>query len=170
MSPARSIVPYPDPRLEQKAAPVAVFDADLATLLRDILDTMDAVQAVGLTAVHIGVPARLAVIRLDPTGAPLVVVNPEVVEASAETASHTEGSVSLPGVAAAVTRPARIRLRYRDPDGTPREMDAEGFLAACLQHEIDQLDGVFWLARLSRLKRDRILKKLQDTRRRSRTG
>jgi len=94
-----------------------------------------------------------------PEATPRAYVNPIVLEASAEMASHDEGSVSMPGIRERVTRPARIRLRYADPGGALHEEIAEGFEAAVLQHEIDQLDGLFWIHRLSRLKRDRLLKR-----------
>lgn len=120
---------------------------------------MNAVSAVGLTAVHIGVPSRLVVIRLEPGAKPRTYVNPEVTWRSAELAAHTEGSVSLPGVTEIVERPAAVRVRYRDLSGAAQQEEAHGFLAACLLHEIDQLDGIFWLERLSRLRRERVLKR-----------
>jgi peptide deformylase len=126
---------------------------------------MNAVSAVGLTAVHIGVPARLVVIRLDPEAEPRIYVNPEVTWRSGEVASHTEGSVSMPGVTEAVERSAAVRVRYQDLAGAVREEEAQGFWAACLLHEIDQLDGVFWLERLSRLKRERAIKRFAKLRR-----
>jgi peptide deformylase len=158
---ARPLVLYPDPRLKQPAEPVRDFDDTLRTLIADIVDTMRAAPAVGLTAVHIGVLKRVVVLLLpSPADAvPDVFINPEIVTASPETARHTEGSVSMPGMSETVERPARITLRYQTPDGTLRETEAEGFRAACLQHEIDQLDGIFWIDRLSRLKRDRLLKR-----------
>jgi peptide deformylase len=163
--PARPIVFYPDERLSQPAAPVERFDDALAALVRDIGDTMMAAPAVGLTAVHLGVPLRVTLIRLDLSKPATVYVNPEILWASQETAAHTEGSVSLPGLSEEVTRPARVRAGYLTADGEWREEEADGFLAATLQHEIDQLDGVFWLARLSRLKRERLLKKADKLRR-----
>lgn len=162
---ARPIVLYPDPRLSRPAEAVTVFDEALAALAMDIADTMMAAPAVGLTAVHVGVPSRVVAIRLDLAVPATVYVNPEVVWASEDTATQTEGSVSLPGLSEEVTRPARVRVRYATIAGEPREVEADGFLAACLQHEIDQLDGVFWLARLSRLKRERLLKKADKLRR-----
>jgi len=162
---ARPIVLYPDPRLSRPAALVTAFDDALAALGADIADTMMAAPAVGLTAVHVGVPLRVVGIRLDLAVPTTLYVNPEVVWTSAETATQTEGSVSLPGLSEEVTRPARVRVRFATLAGDAREVDADGFLAACLQHEIDQLDGVFWLSRLSRLKRERLLKKADKLRR-----
>jgi peptide deformylase len=155
----RPLVLYPDPRLRQKAEPVSEWNDTLEALAQDVLNTMNAVAAVGLTAVHIGVLVRLVVIRLEPGVEPRTYVNPEVMWRSAEVASHTEGSVSMPGVTEVVERPAAVRVQYQDLSGTVREEEAHGFLAACLLHEIDQLDGIFWLERLSRLKRERIIKR-----------
>lgn len=159
--PVRPIVRYPDPALDAVAAPVTVFDAALRALATDLLDTMLAAPGIGITAPHIGVPARLVVIALSQGEGVRHYVNPEVVEASAERIRHTEGSVSLPGVTEEVERAARLRVRYRDLDGAGREEWAEGLLAVCLQHEIDQLDGIFWLRRLSRLKRERVLRRYE---------
>ncbi len=162
---SRPLVLYPDPRLRQKAEPVGEWDDALHALAQDVLDTMSAVSAVGLTAVHISVPSRLVVIRLEPGAEPRIYVNPAVTWSSAEVASHTEGSVSMPGVTEVVERPAAVRVRYQDLSGAVREEEAQGFLAACLLHEIDQLDGIFWLERLSRLKRERLIKRYGKLRR-----
>ncbi len=94
------------------------------------------------------------------TGAEIY-INPEITWRSAELARHIEGSVSMPGVTEEVERPARIRLRYQDPTGGDKTLEADGLLAICLQHEIDQLDGIFWIQRLSRLRRDRIVKRFE---------
>jgi peptide deformylase len=93
-----------------------------------------------------------------------IYVNPEVVWASTELARHQEGSVSMPGVAETVERPARVRVRYQDLSGADRLEEADGLLAVCLQHEIDQLDGIFWVQRLSKLKRDRLVKRFDKLR------
>lgn len=159
--PVRPIIYYPDSVLKLPAEPVSVFDADLRALADDLLDTMRAAPGIGITAPHIGVLQRLVVIALSPDDGVRHYVNPEVIEASAERIRHTEGSVSLPGVTEEVERAARVRVRYRDLDGVEHEETAEGLLAVCLQHEIDQLDGVFWLQRLSRLKRDRLLRRYE---------
>ncbi|GJD36632.1 peptide deformylase [Methylobacterium aerolatum] len=157
--PARALVLYPDPRLSLPAAPVETFGPDLAALAEDVRDTLIAVSALGLTACHLGILRRVVVARLRPEDAPKVYVNPEIVAASPETAAHDEGSVSMPGVRETILRPARVTLRYADLGGAPHEETAEGFAAAILQHEIDQLDGIFWIDRLSRLKRDRLRKR-----------
>lgn len=161
--PARPLVLFPDPRLAHSAAPVEAFGPDLSALVTDVWDTLRDVSAIGLTAPHIGVPARLVVIRMSPEAERRVYVNPVLLWVSPETAIHDEGSVSMPGVRERVTRSARVRLGYRDPDGVEHEATAEGFEAAVIQHEIDQLDGVFWIDRLSRLKRERLLKRFAKT-------
>lgn len=166
----REIVTWPDPRLKAPALPPTAFDADLRRLADDLLDTMRAAPGVGITGPHVGVPVRLVVLELSPADGVRIYVDPVVVEASAETQRHVEGSVSMPGVVEEIERPARVRIAYRDLDGQPRSEDAEGFLAVCLQHEIDQLDGIFWLDRLSRLKRDRANKRWDKARRQAGRG
>lgn len=156
---ARPLIFYPDPRLNLCAEPVAGFDATLRTLAQDVTDTLDAAAAAGLTAPHVGVLRRLVVLRPEPGGPATVYVDPEIVDRSPERAAAREGSVSMPGVSEMVERAVSIRVRFRDLDGGAREATAEGFRAACLQHEIDQLDGIFWIARLSRLRRERVLKR-----------
>ncbi len=156
---ARALVLFPDPRLSSPATPVDEFGPGLKVLADDVRDALVTASAIGLTAPHIGVSARVMVIRMSPEQAPHVYVNPALVWASADTATYEEGSVSMPGVRERITRPARIRFGYKDLDGADHEEEADGFLAAVIQHEIDQLDGVFWIDRLSRLKRERLLKR-----------
>lgn len=159
--PALPVLRWPDPRLRARAEPVGEATDAIRALARDLLDTLHAIPAIGITAPHVGVLRRLVVIDLGEPGrrTPVVYVDPEVTWASAELARHREGSVSMPGVAEEVERPARIRARWRDLDGGAQEEELEGFAAACLLHEIDQLDGVFWIERLSRLRRERLLKR-----------
>ncbi|MCV9997286.1 peptide deformylase [Pararhizobium sp. YC-54] len=157
--PIRPILRFPDPRLSSPALPVERFDTGLAALAADLLDTMRAAPGIGITAPHIGVLQRLTVIELDPASGPRIYVNPEVQWASAETISHAEGSVSMPGITDDVVRPRSIRVRYQTIEGKMTQEEADGLLSICLQHEIDQLDGIFWLQRLSRLKRDRAIKR-----------
>ena len=161
----RPLVLYPDPRLREQAKPVTAWDDELQALARDVLDTLSAVAAVGLTASHLGDLRRLVVIRLEPGAEPRTYVNPELVWTSPARAVHTEGSVSMPGVTEAVERSAVVKVRYQDLSGAVYEEEAQGFRAACLQHEIDQLNGMFWLERLSRLKRERAIKRLAKLRR-----
>lgn len=157
--PARPLVLFPDPRLSHPATPVDAFGPELKALAEDVRDTLLAASALGLTAPHIGVPARVVVIRMAPDADPRAYVNPAILWASADTATHDEGSVSMPGMRERITRSARIRFGYRDLDGLAHEAEADGFPAAIVQHEIDQLDGLFWIDRLSRLKRERLLKR-----------
>ncbi|WP_117191090.1 peptide deformylase [Rhizobium terrae] len=155
----RAILKYPDPGLSKPCEPVALFDAELAVLAGDLLDTMRAASGVGITAAHVGVFTRLVVLELPKQDGPRFYVNPQILALSAETMRHIEGSVSMPGATDEVERPRKIRFRYQDIKGAFHEEDAEGFHAICIQHEIDQLDGIFWLKRLSRLKRDRLLRR-----------
>ena len=161
----RAIVTHPDPRLKTRATEVDRFDAGLADLVGDLLDTMRAAPGVGITGPHIGVAQRVVVLELSAEDGVRVYVNPEVIEASAETGRHVEGSVSMPGVVEEVERPLRVRVAHHDLDGVRREVEATGFLAVCLQHEIDQLDGIFWLDRVSRLRRERAERRWRKTRR-----
>lgn len=153
------ILSYPDPRLRIPAAFVTVFDDSLRTLAADLQDTLHNAQALGITAPHIGVPLQVVVIQLDSDAVARTYVNPRIVSASAETARHEEGSVSMPGLTESLERPARIRVAYQDLQGEAHSEDAQGLLAICHQHEIDQLAGIFWIDRLSRLKRERLLKR-----------
>ena len=157
----RPILRFPDPRLRIAAAKVSVFDEALRELAQDLLDTMRAAPGIGITAPHVGVLQRVTVIALGPADGVRAYVNPEIVWASAELARHEEGSVSMPGVIETVERPARVRVRYQDRAGAEFLEEAEGLLAVCLQHEIDQLDGIFWTQRLTRLKRDRLVKRFE---------
>jgi peptide deformylase len=155
----RPLVRYPDRRLAMPARPVTAFDAALRQLAADLLETMRAAPGIGITAPHIGVPLRLVVLELDDKGGPQTYVNPQIEWASPEMIMHREGSVSMPGVNDEVQRHARVRVSYRDLDGNVRTEESDGLRAVCHQHEIDQLDGMFWIQRLSRLKRERLVKR-----------
>jgi peptide deformylase len=157
----RSIVRYPDPLLSLPAEPVTAFDAALRELAADLLETMHAAPGIGITAPHVGVLLRVVVLELDPAGGAQTYVNPEIVWASPETILHREGSVSMPGVNDEVSRHARVRVSYHDLDGVLQIEESEGLRAVCHQHEIDQLNGVFWIRRLSRLKRERLIKRFE---------
>ena len=157
----RPIVRYPDPRLALPAVPVIAFEAALHELAADLLETMHAAPGIGITGPHIGVLQRIVVLELDPTEGARTYVNPEIVWASPETILHREGSVSMLGVNDEVSRHARVRISYRDLDGHPQTEESEGLCAVCHQHEIDQLDGIFWIRRLSRLKRERLIKRFE---------
>ena len=155
----RPIVRYPDPRLTLPAQPVTVFDGALRELANDLEETMRAAPGIGITAPHIGVALRVVVLELDPLGGARTYVNPSIIWASPEMIWHREGSVSMPGVHDEVERHARLRISYHDLDGEARTEESDGLRAVCHQHEIDQLNGLFWIQRLSRLKRERLIKR-----------
>lgn len=157
------ILLVPDPRLRAKAKPVAAGHGDaVRALAEQMLATMYAAPGIGLAAPQVGEMLRLVVIDLqkDEARDPVVLVNPEVVAESHETATREEGCLSLPGQYAEVTRPARVKVRYHDLTGAKREVEGEGLLSACLQHEIDHLNGVLFVDYLSALKRNMLLRKL----------
>nr|WP_176023720.1 peptide deformylase [Brucella pseudintermedia] len=160
----RPIVSYPDKRLRTVAEPVTLFDSALQELGTDLLDTMRAAPGIGITAPHIGIAKRLVVLELPKSG-PKFYVNPEITWVSDDKIHHQEGSVSMPGVVDEVERHARIKIRYQDLDGNEQTEDSDGLLAVCHQHEIDQLDGIFWIQRLSRLRRDRLTKRYEKSQR-----
>jgi peptide deformylase len=155
----RPILRYPDPRLERPAQPVTGFDDALRELADDLRETMRAAPGIGITAPHIGIPLRVVVLELDATDGARIYVNPEIVWASPETILHREGSVSMPGVNDEVRRHARVRISYRDVHGDLQTEESDGLRAVCHQHEIDQLNGQFWIRRLSRLKRERLIRR-----------
>ena len=157
----RPIVRYPDPRLALPAQPVAVFDDALRDLADDLLETMHAAPGIGITAPHIGISLRIVVLDLDATDGARTYVNPEIIWTSSEMILHREGSVSMPGVNDEVSRHARVRVSYRDVHGNLQTEESDGLRAVCHQHEIDQLNGLFWIKRLSRLKRERLIKRFE---------
>ncbi|SFU15532.1 peptide deformylase [Mesorhizobium sp. YR577] len=157
----RSIVRFPDHRLRAVAEPISVFDEELRRLVTDLADTMHAAPGIGITAPHIGILKRLVVIEVSPAAGLRTYVNPSILWTSGEMIRHTEGSISMPGVTEDIERHARIRLSYQDLEGIERIEEADGLLSVCHQHEIDQLDGIFWLQKLSRLKRGRLIKRYE---------
>ena len=159
--PIRPIIRYPDPRLSLPARPVTAFDGALRDLANDLLETMHAAPGIGITAPHIGISLRVVVLDLDPVDGARTYVNPEITWASPETILHQEGSVSMPGVNDEISRHARVRISYRDIYGNMQTEESEGLRAVCHQHEIDQLNGLFWIKRLSRLKRERLSKRFE---------
>ena len=157
------ILVVPDPSLKRVARVVGLGDADtVRELLPQMWSTMYAAPGIGLAAPQIGRNLRLIVVDLMPnnTPAPMAMVNPEIFARSTELATREEGCLSLPGQYADVTRPAVVRVRWLDPDGNRHEIEADGLLAACLQHEIDHLDGVLFTDHISVLKRNMILRRL----------
>lgn len=164
----RQILTAPDPRLRQKSRPVEAVDDALRALMDDMLETMYDAPGIGLAAIQIGEPLRVIVMDLsgeDEERAPLYLVNPEILDPSEETSVYQEGCLSVPEFFEDVERPARCRVRYLDYHGREQVLDAEGLLATCIQHEMDHLEGVLFIDRLSRLKRERILKKLKKEQR-----
>ena len=158
----RDIIKLPDPRLKLVSEPVARVDDEVRALMDDMLETMYEAPGIGLAAIQIGVPKRVVVIDLgkdENTREPFFIVNPEIVWASDETRVHEEGCLSIPEYYEEVERPARVRVRYLDRAGETREIEADELLATCLQHEIDHLNGVLFIDHLSRLKRERVVKK-----------
>ena len=170
---ALPILIAPHPLLRAKARRVGPADADaVRALLPRMFAAMYAAPGIGLAAPQVGSPLRLAVVDLMPDDkpAPMALINPEVAAVSEALAVREEGCLSLPGQYADVSRPARIRVRYEDETGARRELDADGLLAACLQHEIDHLGGVLFVDHLSPLKRNMLLRKLAKERRQMATG
>jgi peptide deformylase len=153
----------PNPSLRAKARPVGPADHDrVRDLAPRMLAAMYAAPGIGLAAPQVDVPLRLIVVDLAPPDkpAPVVLVNPEIVQVSEEWAIREEGCLSLPGQFADVSRPAWVKVRFLDLTGARREIEADELLAACLQHEIDHLDGVLFVDHLSALKRNMIMRKL----------
>ncbi len=162
------IVIAPDPRLKTRAKPVEHVDDRVRKLLDDMLETMYDAPGIGLAAPQVGVLERVIVIDVadkDEAPKPMRIVNPEVLWTSEERTTYNEGCLSLPDQYGDVTRPARVKVRYQDETGAAREVEADGLLATCLQHEIDHLDGVLFVDHLSMLKRNMILRKMQKLKR-----
>lgn len=155
-----SILQYPDPRLHQSAAAVAHFDDNLKTLVDDMTETMYAAPGIGLAATQVNVLLRVAVIDVsEEKDALQVFVNPEIISREGEIVGE-EGCLSVPGVYESVARSERVRVQAQDLNGTAFELEADGLLAICLQHEIDHLDGKVFVDHLSQLKRSRIRTRL----------
>jgi len=156
-----SILRYPDPRLHKVARPVAAVDDRIRTLVRDMLATMYEAQGIGLAATQVDVHERVIVIDVsEERDAPQVLINPELLWASDERVKGDEGCLSVPGIYDGVERAARVRVRALDEQGRAREIEAEGLLAVCIQHEMDHLVGKVFVEYLSPLKRGRIKTKL----------
>jgi peptide deformylase len=161
------IIEAPDRRLTTKSAPVERIDADFLRLLDDMLETMYAAPGIGLAAPQIGVARRAFVVDVGNEGerAPMFVINPEIVAHSETSNVAEEGCLSLPKQFGDVSRFDQIRMRYLDREGRVQEVEAEGLLARCLQHEIDHLDGILFVDHLSPLKRTMILRRLAKAKR-----
>ena len=160
-----TILEFPDPRLRTRAQPVEHVDDALRKLIDDMFETMYAAPGIGLAATQVNVHKRVLVIDISETrDQPLALINPEVIQRQGIEETE-EGCLSVPGIYDKVTRAERIRVRALNRDGKAIEMDADGLLAVCIQHEIDHLDGKLFVDYLSELKRTRIRKKLEKERR-----
>jgi peptide deformylase len=160
------ILEYPDPRLRTRARPVEAVDEAMRRLVADMLETMYAAPGIGLAATQVDVHKRVVVMDIsEERNQPLAFINPEILEKEDREIGE-EGCLSVPGFTESVERARRIRVRALDPNGVPFELDAEGLLAVCIQHELDHLEGKLFVDYLSELKRQRIRKKLTKTARR----
>jgi peptide deformylase len=158
----RPILVIPDDKLRQKTELVTSFDAELKTLIGDMFETMYAAPGIGLAAPQIGIMKRLCVVdvsKRDDEEVPMALINPQIVWSSEETSLYEEGCLSIPDYYEEVERPASIRLTYQDAEGKQHEMEADGVLATCIQHELDHLDGVLFIDHISKLKRDMVWKR-----------
>jgi peptide deformylase len=158
----RPILILPDPRLRLVSKPVAKVDAEVRKLVDDMFETMYGAPGIGLAAIQVGVEKRVVTMDLakkDEPRNPKVYINPELVWASEERATYEEGCLSIPEYYEEVERPAQVRVRYTDLTGNEQEVEANGLLATCLQHEIDHLNGVLFIDHISKLKRSRVIKK-----------
>jgi len=164
----RQIITAPDTRLRQVSKPVAQVDDGLRALMDDMLETMYEAPGIGLAAIQIGEPLRVIVMDLageDEEPSPRYFVNPEILDPSEDTCVYEEGCLSVPEFYDEVERPAKCRVKYLDYKGNEQLLEAEGLLATCVQHEMDHLEGVLFIDHLSRLKRERVLKKLKKEQR-----
>ena len=161
----RPIVTLPDEKmLRQTSDPVSRVDAETRKIWDDMLETMYDAPGIGLAAIQVGVPRRLIVLDLAKEGEPnkpLFIANPEIIWSSEELSDYEEGCLSIPEFFELVQRPKEIKLRFLDRNGEAVEAHAQGLLATVLQHEIDHLNGVLFIDYISKLKRDRVIKKFQ---------
>ncbi|MGE0564387.1 MAG: peptide deformylase [Pseudolabrys sp.] len=160
----RDLVILPDKRLRLKSEPVKAFDKTLRALVDDMFETMYAAPGIGLAAIQIGVPMRVVTMDLakkDEPKAPQVFINPQVTWTSEEKGAYEEGCLSIPDYYEEVERPAAVKVRYLDIAGKEHEIEADGLLATCLQHEIDHTNGVLFIDHISKLKRDMVVKKFK---------
>ena len=162
----RDIIILPDKQLRLVSKPVGTVTSEVRKLADDMLETMYDAPGIGLAAIQIAVPLRLITMDLakrdddeNSEARPRVFINPEIVSASDELSVYEEGCLSIPEYYEVVERPAKVRFRFLDLDGKTQEEDAQGLFATCIQHEIDHLNGVLFVDYLSKLKRDRVMKK-----------
>ena len=158
----REILILPDKRLRQVSQPVIKLDAGIRQLVADMFESMYDAPGIGLAAIQIGTPKRVVTMDLskkeEPKN-PQVFINPEILWVSDEKATYEEGCLSIPEFYDDVERPAHVKVKYLDLEGAPQQVAADGIFATCLQHEVDHLNGVLFIDHLSKLKRDRVLKK-----------
>jgi len=158
----REIIKLPDNRLRLVSEPVKKIDAGTRKLIEEMFETMYAAPGIGLAAIQVGVAKRVVTMDLskkEEERAPQVFINPEITWASEEKATREEGCLSIPDYYEEVERPERVKVKYLDLDGKTHEVDANGMLATCLQHEIDHINGTLFIDHISKLKRDRVIKK-----------
>ena len=158
----REIIILPDKRLRLVSEPAQAIDPELRRLVDDMFETMYEAPGIGLAAIQIGVPKRVIVMDLakkDDAKEPRVFVNPQVLWRSDEQNVYEEGCLSIPEFYEEVERPAKVRVKFLDATGAEQELEASGLMATCLQHEIDHLDGILFIDHISKLKRDRVIKK-----------
>jgi peptide deformylase len=158
----RDILILPDKRLRSVSEPVIEISDEIRTLVADMFETMYDAPGIGLAAIQVGVPLRVVVMDLSKREAeaePKVFINPEITGSSDEKTVYEEGCLSIPEIHEDVERPARVNVKYLDLDGRPQEAEAEGLFATCIQHEVDHLNGVLFIDHISKLKRERIVKK-----------
>ena len=159
----RQILTEPNEILRKKSLPVDNVDKDLQILMDDMLETMYAAPGIGLAAIQVGIPKRVIVLDIEQKEGekkPLFFVNPEIIQKSKNLSTYEEGCLSVPGQFAEIDRPDRCHLKYLDYYGEKKEINAEGMLATCIQHEMDHLEGILFIDYLSKLKKTMIIKKL----------
>ena len=159
---ARPIITLPDKRLRRVSEPVGKISAEIKQLVEDMFESMYEAPGIGLAAVQLGVLKRVVTMDLskkEGPPSPQVFINPEIVWRSEEKSVYEEGCLSIPEIHEDVERPARVKVKYVNLDGQQNEAEAEGLFATCIQHEIDHLNGVLFIDHISKLKRDRIIKK-----------
>ena len=159
----RKILTEPNEILRQKSLPVEKVDKNIQELINDMLETMYAAPGIGLAAIQVGIPKRVIVMDIskkEGEKVPMHFINPEVIDKSNSNSSYEEGCLSVPGQFAEIERPAKCKIKFLDYNGNPQEIETEGMLATCIQHEIDHLEGVLFIDYLSKLKKTMIVKKL----------
>jgi peptide deformylase len=169
----RKIITLPDKRLRLVSAPVKKVDREIKDLVSDMFETMYDAPGIGLAAIQVAVPKRVVTMDLakkEEGQQPRVFINPEILWRSDEKATYEEGCLSIPEFYEEVERPAQVRVKYLDLDGREQELEAKGLLATCLQHEIDHLNGVLFIDHISKLKRDRVVKKFAKAAKREAAG